>query len=154
MYRASRARLRSVHSVSHALDGFLLLVPCALVSSRCRVQGSRFRGLFLRPILTTSSVASTLTPLAAFAYRLPGASEPRVDLRVFVPIGIRGATRVPSCVFNSCGLLSGDLGSAVALPPLAIFTGGTQVLHRLIHSVSIDLRPAPLSPEALPVQAS
>jgi hypothetical protein len=53
-HRASRARLRSARSVSHALDGLLLLVPCALVSSRCRVQGSRSRGLFLRPVRTTS----------------------------------------------------------------------------------------------------
>jgi hypothetical protein len=81
------------------------------------------------------------------ACRLPGASERRVDLRVSIQTGVRSVvtglsthrdTRVPSCVFNSCGLLSRDLGSAVALPPLAIFTGGTHVLHRLIHSVSIS----------------
>jgi hypothetical protein len=43
--RASRARRCSVLSVSHALDGLLLLVPRASISLRCRVQGSRFRGL-------------------------------------------------------------------------------------------------------------
>ena len=37
--RASRARRRSARSVSHALDGLLLLVPCAFISPRCRVQG-------------------------------------------------------------------------------------------------------------------
>ncbi len=31
-------------------------------------------------------------------------------------------TRVPSCVFSSLGLVSRDLGSAVALPPLAVFS--------------------------------
>jgi hypothetical protein len=42
--RASRARLRSAHSVSHALDGFLLHAPRGLVSSHCRVRDSHFRG--------------------------------------------------------------------------------------------------------------
>jgi hypothetical protein len=62
--RASRARLRSARSVSHALDGLLLPQPCALVSSRCRVQGSRSRGLVPRSSRITSSVISTLAPLA------------------------------------------------------------------------------------------
>jgi hypothetical protein len=31
-------------------------------------------------------------------------------------------TRVPSCVFSSLGRISRDLGSAVALPPLAVFS--------------------------------
>jgi hypothetical protein len=42
--RASHARLRSAHSVSHALDGFLLHTPCGLVSSHCRVRDSHLRG--------------------------------------------------------------------------------------------------------------
>lgn len=54
MYRASRARLRSVLSVSRALDGLLLFVSCAFVSPRCHVQGSRSRGSSLRPSCATS----------------------------------------------------------------------------------------------------
>jgi hypothetical protein len=37
----------SALGVSHALDGLLCLRPCELVSSRCRVQGSSFRGFSL-----------------------------------------------------------------------------------------------------------
>jgi len=62
--RVSRTQYRSVLSVSRALDGLLLLVPCASISLRCRVQGSRSRGFLLRPGRTTSSVAATLAPLA------------------------------------------------------------------------------------------
>mgnify|MGYP003574348997 FL=1 len=43
----SHTRLRSALSVSHALDGLLLLTPCGLVSSHCHVRDSLFRG-FLR----------------------------------------------------------------------------------------------------------
>lgn len=95
------------------------------------------------------------SPLAvgAAASRLLDASERRVDLRVFVPIGIRGVTRVPSCDFQLPRAGSRDLGSAVALPPLATFTGGTHVLRRLVLSVSIDPWRSPLSPEVLPVRA-
>jgi hypothetical protein len=42
--RASHARLRSVHSVSHALDGFLLRKPRGLISSHCHVRDSHLRG--------------------------------------------------------------------------------------------------------------
>jgi hypothetical protein len=62
--RASRARLCAVLSVSRALDGLLLPVPCASISLRCRVQGSRSRGFLLPSGRTTSSVAATLAPLA------------------------------------------------------------------------------------------
>jgi hypothetical protein len=62
--RASQARLRSARSVSHALDGLLLPQPCAPVSSRCRVQGSRSRGLLPRSSRITSSVTDPLAPLA------------------------------------------------------------------------------------------
>ena len=40
----SHTRLRSALSVSHALDGLLLLTPCGLVSSHCHVRDSLFRG--------------------------------------------------------------------------------------------------------------
>jgi hypothetical protein len=62
--RVSRTQHRSALSVSHALDGFLLLVPCASISLRCRVQGSRSRGFLLRSGRATSSVADPLAPLA------------------------------------------------------------------------------------------
>ena len=41
--RASHARLRSAHSVSHALDGFLLRKPRGLISSHCHVRDSHLR---------------------------------------------------------------------------------------------------------------
>jgi hypothetical protein len=40
----STARLRSAHSVSHALDGLLLSSPCRLISSYSHVRDSPFRG--------------------------------------------------------------------------------------------------------------
>jgi len=61
------------------------------------------------------------------------------------PAGLLGprVTRVPSCVFNSCGRWPGDLGSAVALPPLATFAmRGCVSPASLALSVSIDLRAA------------
>jgi hypothetical protein len=42
--RVSHTRLRSVHSVSRALDGLLLHTPCGLISSHCHVRDSLFRG--------------------------------------------------------------------------------------------------------------
>ena len=60
----SRVHLCSALGVSHALDGFLLIEPCALVSSRCRVQGSRSRGFLPPSGRTASSAAVTLAPLA------------------------------------------------------------------------------------------
>jgi hypothetical protein len=47
---ASQAHLCSVLSVSHALDGLLLALPCRLVSSCCHVQVSRSRGFLPRPV--------------------------------------------------------------------------------------------------------
>lgn len=61
--RASQARLRSAHSVSHALDGLLLAESCRSISLCCHVQDSA-SGLLPRPSRTTSSVAIALAPLA------------------------------------------------------------------------------------------
>jgi hypothetical protein len=61
------------------------------------------------------------------------------------PTGFLGpcVTRVPSCVFNSCGHWPEDLESAVALPPLATFTARDCVSPAsLVLSVSISLRAA------------
>jgi hypothetical protein len=41
---SSHAHLRSALSVSHALDGLLLCLPCGLVSSHCHVRDSLLRG--------------------------------------------------------------------------------------------------------------
>jgi hypothetical protein len=41
---ASQSNLGSALSVSHALDGLLLLAPCELVSSHCHVRDLLFRG--------------------------------------------------------------------------------------------------------------
>ncbi len=125
--QASRARSRSVLSVSHALDGLLLLVPCASISLRCRVQGSRSRGFLLRPGRTTFRWP---LPSRRWRRRLPVARLQRTSRR---PQGLAPA-RSPQCpagflsppspvsppaFFNSLGLVSRDLGRAVALPPLA-----------------------------------
>lgn len=42
--RAPRSCLSSAHGVSHTHDGFLLFVPCGLVSSHCHFRDSHFRG--------------------------------------------------------------------------------------------------------------
>jgi len=89
--------------------------------------GFRFRGCFLRPSRTTSSVAVTLSPLAALACRLPGASERRVDLRVLLSFGVRSVREAVKPARHSCPLLlfrlprafHRDLGRAFARPPLA-----------------------------------
>jgi len=88
----SRAHLRSALGVSRALDGFLLRVPCELVSSRCRVQGSRFRGLLPR-----ASRDLFRGPLPSRRWRrLPvgvatDTGRRRVDLKAFIQPGIRCA---------------------------------------------------------------
>jgi hypothetical protein len=128
--RASRALHRSVLSVSHALDGLLLLVPCASISLRCRVQGSRSRGFLLQPGRTTFRWP---LPSRRWRRRLPVARLQRTSRRPQgldpdqgpqCPAGLLGprVTRVPSCVFNSLGFVFSDLGNAVALPPLAVFS--------------------------------
>jgi hypothetical protein len=104
----SQARLCSARSVSHALDGLLLAVPCRLVSSCSHVQVSRFRVSSPNPSGTTSSVALAFAPLAPFSCRrLPDdAGERRVDLKAFSRPGSAAPTRclaphvarVPSCV--------------------------------------------------------
>jgi hypothetical protein len=67
--RASQAHLRPARSVSRALGGLLLAVPCRLVSSCCHVQDSRSRGFLPRLSRTTSSKARPSAPLAPTACR-------------------------------------------------------------------------------------
>jgi hypothetical protein len=91
--------------------------------------GFRFKGCLLRPSRTTSSVAVTLAPLAAFACRLPGASERRVDLKVVLSSRVRSVRRGYSPRRHPCPFLRffrlprafhEDLGRAIARPPLAV----------------------------------
>jgi len=79
---ASQAHLCSAHSVSHALDGLLLTVPCRLVSSRCHVQAFRFRGFLPRPDRDHLVGGPYLRAVGAVSCRrLPDdAGERRVDL--------------------------------------------------------------------------
>jgi hypothetical protein len=112
--RTSRVRLCSALSVSHALDGFLLDQPCASISLRCRVQGSRSRGCLPRP---SRSGSRHPLPSRRWRRRLPVARLQRTSRRPQglapnrgpqCPAGFLGphVTRVPSCVFNSCGLVA------------------------------------------------
>jgi hypothetical protein len=160
--RTSRVRLCSALSVSHALDGFLLDQPCASISLRCRVQGSRSRGCL--PRLSRDGSRHPL-PSRRWRRRLLVSQRQRTSRRPQglapnrgpqCPAGLLGprVTRVPSCVFNSCGHWPEDLGSAVALPPLATFTARDCVSPAsLVLSVSSISVLRPLSQEALPVRA-
>ena len=76
---ASQARLRSARSVSHALDGLLLPAPCALVSSRSRVQGSRSRGLI--PTIQPYHLVGDRFPRVVRVARLPVARRQRTSRR-------------------------------------------------------------------------
>jgi hypothetical protein len=146
--RASRALHRSVLSVSHALDGLLLLVPCASISLRCRVQGSRSRGFLLQPGRTTFRWP---LPSRRWRRRLPVARLQRTSRRPQglapdrspqCPTGLLGPPSPvsPPAFFNSLGLVSRDLGNAVALPPLAAFSMRCCVYPAsMTLSVSIDL---------------
>jgi hypothetical protein len=64
---ASKPPLRSVLGVPPALDGLLRHRPCRFVSPRSRVQGSPFRGSFLRRSRTGSSPAVALLSLNRLA---------------------------------------------------------------------------------------
>jgi hypothetical protein len=128
--RASQAHLRSALSVSRALDGLLLALPCRLVSSCCHVQVSRSRGFLPRTSRTTSSVARPSSPLAAPAcHRLPDdASRHRVDLEVLIRSEIRSTregfspARYPSPLvrFAPSGFAPPVLETSLLSPPLGL----------------------------------
>jgi hypothetical protein len=128
--RASQAHLRSVRSVSRALDGLLLAVPCRLVSFCCHVQVLRFRGFLPRPSRTTSSVARTSSPLVPPAcHRLPDdASRLHVDLEVLIRIEIRSTREVfslgryprPLVRFAPSGFAPPVLEASLLPPPLGL----------------------------------
>lgn len=128
--RASQARLRSALSVSHALDGLLLAVPCRPVSSCCHVQASRSRGFLPRPSRATSSVVRPSAPLAPSpCRRLPDdASGLCVDLEVLIRAEIRstrggfspGEYPRPLVRFAPSGFAPPVLGASLPLPPLGL----------------------------------
>jgi hypothetical protein len=119
MFRPQRfARSRRL-APPRALRVCFAALPC---------PGFRFKGCILHPSRTTSSVALTLAPLAAFACRLPGASERRVDLKVVLSSRVRSVRRSYSPRRHPCPFLRffrlprashRDLGRAIARPPLA-----------------------------------
>jgi len=112
---ASQAHLCSALSVSHALDGLLLALPCRLVSSCCHVQVSRFRGFLPRPDRAHLVDEPCLRAVGAVSCRrLPDdAGERRVDLEAFSRPGSAAPTgvlppmdaRVPSCASAPSGSL-------------------------------------------------
>jgi hypothetical protein len=132
--RASQARLCSARSVSRALDGLLLTVPCRLVSSCCHVQDSRSRGFLPRLSRTTSSVARPSAPLAPSACRrLPDdASSLCVDLEVLIRAEIRSIrrlfrpTKTPESplAIRSFGLRSASLEGVVTASSARALTSG------------------------------
>jgi hypothetical protein len=84
------ARLRSAPSVSHALDGFLLHVPCRLISSRYRVQGFASGVSSLEPAATPRRcLVSSRRWRRAPTGVATSASSRRVDLRVLIRSEIR-----------------------------------------------------------------
>jgi hypothetical protein len=89
--RTSQARLCSARSVSHALDGLLLAVPCRLISSCYHVQVSRCRGFLPRPDRYHLVGGPCLRAVGAVSCRrLPDdAGERRVDLKALLQAGIR-----------------------------------------------------------------
>jgi hypothetical protein len=162
LHRASRARRRSARSVSHALDGLLLPVPCASISPRCRVQGFASR---------VASSIRAVPPLggrdsrAVGAARLPVARRQRTSRRP----QSRALVQSPQCptrLFTS--------PAPVSLPAfsssLRLFTATLAVPSHVLRSrpcgavlrvpravtLSVSISPwlLPLSPEALPVRAS
>lgn len=78
--RGSQPRRLSVLGVSHALDGFVRLVPRGSISPRSHVQGSLVQGFPLRRSRATSSVAvalSSFTTTALAATAGPQGVPPR-----------------------------------------------------------------------------
>jgi hypothetical protein len=81
--------LRSALSVSHALDGLLLLAPCGLVSSHCHVRDSLLRGFPQQPVVRAFTRPC---PHVVFAFRLPGSKLPGANSRPS-PSGLHSSCR-------------------------------------------------------------
>jgi hypothetical protein len=117
---------------------------------------SRRASSTLRSLLAFSADPLTATEVSAATYRpraLQGVDpngDPLPADRWFRPV----RSSIPSCVFNSRGLVSEHLGPALATPPLVAFaTRGSLSPVQLTCSVSIGARPAVLSLDQLPVGA-
>ena len=111
-----RSRLRSAHSVSHALDGFLLQAPCGFVSPHCHVQDSHFRGFPRSQAVSSSSPDRALVSFRCRASREASFSLPARHRRLqgidpgsdpLSRVGglDRRATRSPHVISPPSGLL-------------------------------------------------
>jgi hypothetical protein len=82
--------LRSVHDVSHVLDGFLRHQPCGFVSPRNHVQGSLFRGF---PSHTAARAFARRCPRVVSAAPLPTIARqlqgPTAAFRAFLCARVR-----------------------------------------------------------------
>jgi hypothetical protein len=126
--RASHAHLRSALSVSRALDGLLLCLPCGLVSSHCHVRDSLLRGFPRCQVDPTRRRAVPSCRLPTFA---SSRVTPTVQLR---PARFQGfdpgsdPLRPAECLvlptarspleFSLLRAVSDPLGDAFAPPPL------------------------------------
>jgi hypothetical protein len=77
--------LRSVPRFLQPLDGLLHLRLCGLISSRCHVQGSPFRGFSRPAAVPTRRRPFPPCPCRARAHRLPGCHALAPELRGLAP---------------------------------------------------------------------
>ena len=158
--RTPTSCLCSALSVSHALDGLLLVTPCRPISSRCHVRDSLLRGFPRQSAVWLSPARSLLTfsPLACIEVALV-APAPGARLQGFDPTadplrprsGLDSPTLAPLTRFCSRRFFSEHLGDAFAPPPLVTFrTDASQWPRPSVFSVSIGVQPSSLSPDTLP----
>jgi len=94
--QGSRVPHRSVLDVSHVLDGLLHHRPCRLVSSRCHVQGSLFRGF-----PPDVAVPSHRRPVPSWRWLRPAAR--RLPAVRHAPLPAFRACSTPGSVASSAG---------------------------------------------------
>jgi hypothetical protein len=113
------AHLSSAHSVSHALDGLLLAVPCRSISPCCHVQDSR-SGVPPPTQLHHLVGGHVLAPLApCLCRRLPDDAKPRrVDLRTSFQVGIRSTAEGVSPGQRPCPIALVSFGLSLSTLPL------------------------------------
>jgi hypothetical protein len=101
------SRLRSILSVSHALDGLLLATPSELVSSQCHVRDSPFRG-FLR-------YSADLTHRQAFALLTFPLRFPRSEASFTAPENEAGSPK-PYSEYRPVDIDRGITSAAASIP--------------------------------------